>query len=329
MEMYIDETVPVISEKIKTSRKGLMSFYWLILIAWLIVALDFLVLKGSIQQRLPKLPEEFIIFAILFNTPHIFASSLTFFDAEYLKYYKTRLLISFFLILISCIAIPQIFGYGLFATIFLTWTIIHVVGQQFGLCVMMTKVKSTDFMVWKWTGLPISVLIYLDVYLDIGNRFLLSKLMFYISLVLFIPFTITTITYSLKSKEQLGKIAVLSNYVLVLSAWTFFNINYSFFAILVPKVIHDFTAFSFYIAHDTNRNNNHSHNFLYGPLIKIGIPIIILGPMLAIGLSYTFTQYRGVTWLETLVISMYFFHYYTESFAWKKGSLHRRAISVN
>ena len=308
--------------------KALLNFYWVIPMSWIVVLIDNFVLNKTFQQTLPKSPDEIFIFSMIFTTPHVLASSFSFFDIAYIKYYKKQLRAPLLFIIAVAIILPNIIGFTLFAGLFIVLTIIHTVGQQFGMSLMLTKANNINFQLWKWSGLAIAIPIYLDIAFDLSSRFLLGNIMFYLSLFLFIPFTTFTILYTAKCKQSIGYIAIWLNYLLVLNSCFLYYIKYTFFTFLTLRIIHDCSAFAFYMVHDQNRNAQQFNNFLYRPLSRLGVPILILCPLFAITLSYLYNQNRGVYWLEILIVILSLFHYYTDSFTWKNGSLHRQAIFI-
>ena len=164
-----------------------------------------------------------------------------------------------------------------------------------------------------------------------------------------------------QSQRKLGTYYIYSNLLMLIAAYIFLIMGYGFFVIATPRFIHDFTAFIIYSAHDQNRNREIKHNYVYRFLSFLLIPPLVLCPVLAIvlansiecgafftdmligfGADFTFTECvmkHGWTQRESLVdipLSMQvgtqilfvcgLFHYYIESFVWKRDSIHRHAV---
>lgn len=314
---------------IKTPVKSTMALYWVVPITWLVIFIDSAFFKGALKQNLPVNPSSIFLFSLFFNSPHIIGSTLNFFDLEYYRHYKKKLLISIPLIMVLAFSMPILIGEDLAFALYLLFTVVHFAGQKFGMCIMLTKTKGLSFQFWKFSGLAIDALIFIDIVLGLSAKVEAPSLIQYGTLALFIPFTAATLYYSSLSKDKVGTQAVWQNYGLVASTWVFYAMGYPFFVILGPVVIHDITAFMFYIIHDQNRNNLQMHNILYKPLVQLGVPILLCCPLIALSLASILTIEHDQQWVIMSLVFLNILHYYTESFAWKKGSLQRRQIVIN
>ncbi len=312
--------------RITITKSVLLKLYLLIPLVWLAVLTDKFFLNSSITKALPFSPEHFILFSLFFGTPHIVASSFSFFDSDYHSLYKVRYFDAAILLAVIIPLIHILFGLQALYMIYMLWTIIHVVGQQLSLCIIMCGVKNYIFLLYKWIGLWISVFIYLDLYTEFTQKASYAPLLHYLQLLLLIGLCVVTALYARSSKTKIGKLYIWSNYALIVSAWTFYKMQMSFFVILIPRILHDITAFIFYIAHDQNRNRDHMHNWLYKPFVSLGVPIVILCPALACTIGYLLYVTQQHLHTVTILIYISLLHYYTERFTWKNGSPHRREI---
>jgi len=327
--MELSYTGSVAAPIIKTPVKSAMAVYWITPITWLIILVDASFFKSILKQNLPVNPSSIFLFSLFFNSPHIIGSTLNFFDAEYYSYYKKRLLISIALIITLASSLPILIGEELAFALYLLFTVVHFAGQKFGLCIMLTNTKGLSFQFWKFSGLAIDAIIFIDIVLGLSAKFEAPRLIKYGTLGLFIPFTAATLYYSLRSKDKIGTKAVWQNYGLVASTWFFYAIGYPFFVIFGPVVIHDITAFMFYTVHDQNRNSIQMHNILYKPLVQLGLPVLLCCPLIALSLASILTVKYDQSWVIMTLVFLNILHYYTESFAWKKGSPQRRQIVLN
>src|SRR5664279_1445007 len=88
------------------SFRLLLGLYAIIPLCLLLQLFDGWFWNGVLQQNLPSSPKQFLLFQVLFGTPHIVASSILLAsNAEYLKMYKLK-------IMFMTVAIVMIFGVG-------------------------------------------------------------------------------------------------------------------------------------------------------------------------------------------------------------------------
>jgi hypothetical protein len=146
-------------------------------------------------------------------------------------------------------------------------------------------------------------------------------------------------------RTALGKWFLWANVLLVLSSFYFYLEQYYFLAILIPRLVHDSTAYIFYVAHDYNKHHLHPQNALYRYAERCKIHIFIVLPLCSFLLTFFLQSYGDlmVNFItETLfsveagkVITVGFIgylalmHYYTEAFTWKSDSPYRQFIAFS
>ena len=84
------------------------------------------------------------------------------------------------------------------------------------------------------------------------------------------------------------------------------------------------------IATETGPARPETPNVLYRFLRSAGLPMALLCPGVAIAMAFPLTYYfnANVEWAYRTAVLISLFHYYTDSFMWKKGSVHRQYIQV-
>ncbi|MBX9769581.1 MAG: hypothetical protein K2X47_20055 [Bdellovibrionales bacterium] len=291
-----------------------------------IVIVDHFFLGGALGHNLPRTPNSLALFSLFFVLPHIVGSTITFLDPEYIRHYRSKLIWGVVLTAAVAFALPILTPALIVLVLNGVLTIYHVLAQQFGLTSAIGKFGGRPFQIWKYTGLLVGGVVYYLFYfaekLDSSTLHWMQTLI----LVLLGLFLITTVATHRLVKTKLGKTYLWSNFLLVGGAFFFIRTQYYFFAMLVPRVIHDLTAFHFYIAHDTNRNRESSRNFIYSLFAKNPalrwLPISCVSPIVSI------TFGLGLSWLQIVSVANFFtlFHYWTENFSWKGQSLHRTQI---
>jgi hypothetical protein len=104
--------------------------------------------------------------------------------------------------------------------------------------------------------------------------------------------------------------------------------GYGFFAAVMPRVVHDLSAFTFYIAHDTNRNRVERHGLLYKALGFTRLPAWVLLPSVSVGIGYVLAVITPGSLLQPVAL-LSLFHYIMEAVTWRRGALHRQSIAVS
>lgn len=316
---------------IQISEKWLLALYIVFPLSALFVLWDYYFMGGVIKSIGPKNPENWSLFMIFFNTPHILASSLSYMDRDYIRFYQSKLLLGIPVVALITLFLPKIIG-ALWMGVFIALTTIyHVIAQQVGLNKMMLRRVDRNYIIWKWLTIALSAVIYLLLFfryrLPIFNN---MKILIGIWVLFYIISTYYFVKLVRFSGKRMGFYYSLANHGMVFFVFIFFLLDMPFFAILGPRVVHDITAFMFYVTHDTNRFKAGGKNWIFNTLKCIQIPIFIMGPIVAILLAQFLNLYEDINysiWFN-IVIFFTFIHYYTESFSWQNGSLHRKYISI-
>ena len=384
--------LPFKQRELKVSSPLLLALYGIIPLCGLAVLIDLFFLGGTFKQALPSNPGSLIVWAVIFNFPHIVSSVITLADKEYISYYKPRfikalkvivaavlfvnVLMPFTLSLFSAPPFAGIAIYGLFFIFFASYTMYHVLSQQFGIGMMMMKVRAgiMGYERWRLTATIAATLMYMLIFarpnfeaMNIGNLLGLGDVSLYQVAIFFAALFVAVsgvigFTLSLGSNRQLGTCYVYSNILMLVATWVFLVLDYGVFVIVIPRFIHDITAFIIYSTHDHNRNREIKHNYFYRLLSFVPLSPLIICPILAItfaaslecgayvldfGLGFDpanssecfLNHYYTPTVDNPLPVSMQigiqlmficgFFHYYIESFVWKRESIHRHSVTFS
>lgn len=365
----------------KVSSPLLLSLYGIIPACFLIVLLDYLFLGNQLRdQYLPTNPASLVIWAVIFNFPHITSSLITLADDEYIPFYKQRFLKALIIIVVAVLAInfliPLLFSRQvaagtsvLFFLFFATYTMYHVLSQQFGIGMMMMKARpgTSAYERWRWFATIAATCMYAMVFVRFNleavviNGISAYQVMLAIAAVFVALAVIQGFYLTRESQRELGSWYVYSNLLMLLSTYALLLLGYDIFVIAIPRFVHDLTAFIIYSVHDQNRNREVKHNYVYRYLSFLKIPPLILCPLLAILVansvecgSYLVDAWMGFgsasecvlqrfytpatpanalpqsmqLWLQIMFICG-FFHYYIESFVWKREAIHRHSVSFS
>ncbi len=363
----------------KVHTKTLLSLYAIIPVTFIFIGLDWALFDFQFRDHwLPKNPTDLVLWAIIFSFPHITSSFITLADKDYLKFYRGRLIkglgIAGAFVLTANVLAPLVLADQqlerlaiVFFLTYATYTMYHLLSQQFGLGMMMMRAPRTSlFQVWRWSSTLVAVGVYILAYGGwlLGNRQITGMAMAQWIDYGIVFFLVGAIAFglwqALYSQTQLGKQYLYANLAMLVAIYLALKLDYLIVAIIIPRFVHDITAFVIYSVHDHNRNRQQSHNLIYRALRFIPISPLLLCIPLAIlvangiecgfylvdsalgfdtrGISECFFRkdYRTndlnhlpasmALWAQVLFIAS-FFHYYLEGFVWRQDSIHRHAVN--
>ena len=156
----------VVEHRLTVSFKVLLGLYAIIPFCLLLQGADTLLWRGYLQENLPSSPKHFILFQILFGTPHIIASAIILAsNAEYIEFYKKR-------ILWMTAALAVFFGIGslfipyrVFYIMVAAWTVFHVLKQQHGIARGLCRLPERAFNFQLGLSVVAGLLIYIGIFL--------------------------------------------------------------------------------------------------------------------------------------------------------------------
>ena len=328
------------------SFRLLLAIYAIIPLCLLLQVLDSTVWGGYLKATLPSSPNHFIFFNVLLGIPHILASAIVLTsNTEYMQTYKVRILTMTLVLAVVFGIGSQFLPYRMFYIGVASWTVSHVLKQQHGIAMGVCRLQPWQF----WSQLLLSVaagiLVYIGIFMKnslLPDQVLLIK---QVALILSALLLISTLICHRTVPTLFGKTFLWANASLVFASFYLFVEQYYFLAILVPRLVHDTTAYIFYVSHDYNRHHSKPRNFIYRAARKMRISIFVVLPLISFGLAFVLQQYGDyyfnsmmqflfgveVRKAITLVVLGYLslMHYYTESFTWKGGSPYRRFIAFS
>lgn len=330
--------------KLAVSFRLLLGLYAIIPLCVLLYFLDTWFWYGALRESLPTRPNHLLLFQVLFGTPHIIASSIVLFsDREYLKVYQSKLL-AMTLVLAIFFGVGSLFiPYRAFYVMVAAWTVYHVLKQQHGVARGVCYLPNWAFYLLLWLCVSAGLFIYIGIFL---NNSLDVQQVFWIKTIagtLCAGLLVSAVYCQRYVNTALGQWFLWSNVLLVVGSFYFYSQEYYFFAILMPRLVHDATAYIFYVTHDYNKHYQHPQNFIYRVAEKCRISIFVVLPLVSLLLAFVLqtygdamvghitrvffgTEIRQVVTLG-LIGYLSLMHYYTEAFTWKHGSPYRQFIS--
>lgn len=329
--------------KLAVSFKLLLGLYLVIPLSLLVYLLDDFFWGNYLKSILPSSPSHFIIFQILFGTPHIIASAIMLTsNKEYLYFFKTKLMVMTALI-IAVFGVGSLFiPYKVLYIATACWTVYHVFKQQHGIGKGVCRLPGWAFYWLLWLSVSAGIFIYIGVFLKNSLGVYQAEWVKLIAGTLTIGLILSSVLCQRYVPTRFGKYFLWSNTLLIVSSFYMYTQQYYFLAILIPRLVHDATAYVFYVSHDYNKHHQKPQNTLYKYAARCNIHVFLVLPVLSFVLAYLLRAY-GDDWVNW--ITQFFFgteiykaitvgvigylslmHYYTESFTWQAGSPLRRYI---
>lgn len=313
------------NEKITVPFWMLACVYAILPLLLILALVDALFLQNALRETLPRTPETFVLYALLFGTPHILASFFSLADRDYLAAYGTRLTVKLPLLLIS-IGLITYFFTPVGILIFVAYTMYHVVFQQAGLSLVFGAKFSKAFGAWR--ALPV-------LFITMGHM-----AVYYPDLIAFMDgwsgplLTVLVSSFVLLSfylygriPSVRGKLYFAATSATFVGSYLLYLWGYPLFSILLVRFVHDVTAFIIYAAHDHNRAVAGKTNLIYRFFPKRVLPVFLATPLLAIMLGYVITHPPFSHTGFMLILLLGIAHYYIESFVWKRDTIHRSHVS--
>lgn len=335
------EAAPV---RVHLSARLLLCIYLVIPVSLLAVALDRWVLSGSLLAGLPSDPTDIFVYQLMFGWPHILASNFILVsNREYLRVFRWRLLA-------GTVAIVAFFGignevlpYNVLFFVAATATIVHVFRQQVGIGRGLARLSSWLYDAWAWTGIAIGVVLYNVIFLGDDTPEWATRWSTPVLRVLAGALVVLAVLCHLRISSGIGRAFLWANTLLVLVPLVLHRSGYDLFTVAIPRIVHDTTAFVFYVVHDHNRHGERPQNLFYRAFGRLPLATVWLMPVLVMGVAYLLREHgdaavqpllsqltgRDVPKAITLGVLGYLgmMHYYAESFTWQGRSPHRRHIA--
>lgn len=334
------------ARQLTVSFRLLLGLYAIIPVCLLLQLLDGWFWHGALQAMLPSRPTHLLLFQVLFGTPHIIASSIVLIsNSDYFNVYKAKL-VWMTLALAVFFGVGSLFiPYRVFYVLVAAWTVHHVLKQQHGVARGVCRLPDWAFHLLLWLSVSAGLFIYIGIFL---NNSLDVQQVFWIKSVagcLCAGLVLSAGYCQRYVNTAFGRWFLWSNVLLVLASFYFYMQQYYFFAILVPRLVHDATAYIFYVTHDYNKHHAQPQNFMYRAAKQCRLSIFVVLPLLSFTLAFVLQTY-GDNLVSTITRELFgteirqvislgllgylaLMHYYTEAFTWKHGSPYRQFIGFS
>lgn len=329
--------------KLLVSFRWLLGLYLVIPVCLLLQGMDGWFWHEYLRENLPSSPTHFLLFQIMFGTPHIIASAtLLVTNGDYFRHFRRK-------VLWMTAVVAVVFGVGSlfipYRVLYIAvacWTVLHVLKQQHGVARGVCRLPEWAFRLLLWLSVAAGIFIYIGIFLnqslDAGQAATIRQ----VAGVLCAALLVSGLVCQRYADTAFAKWFLWANIGLVLSSYYLYVHQYYFLAILVPRWVHDATAYLFYVTHDYNKHNSVPQNAFYRWAAVCKLPIMLVLPLFTFASAFLLQAYGdtvvnffsqhlfGITWHKVVTVGLLGYlgllHYYTEAITWKQGSPYRRYI---
>jgi len=330
-------------QQMAVSFRFLLSLYAIIPFCLVLQLADRYGFNSALREMLPTSPSHFLLFQVLFGTPHIIAGNLLLAGhSEYLQAFKTKI-IGMSVFIIAFFGVGSLFiPYRALYILTACWTVYHVLKQQHGIAKGVCRLPNWAFYLQLWLSVGAGIFTYIGIFLNNSLSDAQGQAVLLAASVLVAALLISTLACRNYVPTLFGRCFLWANTLLVLGSWYLYAEEYYFLAILMPRLVHDITAYSFYVSHDVNRHGERQDTGLYRLASICRLPIALVLPLLSFLLTYVLQAYGddAVNFITQTLFSVQIYkavtlgflgylalmHYYTEAFVWSAGSPLRRYI---
>lgn len=329
---------------VAVSFKLLLGLYAIIPACLLLKLFDSWFWHDYLQYNLPSSPCHFILFQIMFGTPHIIASAIVLVsNTEYLNHYKRHVILMTLAISVAYFVGNLFIPYRALYVIVASWTVYHVLKQQHGIARGICRLPDRDYNVVLWLSVAAGLCVYIGIFLRQGLTADQTGWLKVVATLLCLALTVSTIKAQHHVHTSFGRWFLWSNVLLVLSSFYLYVQQYYFLAILVPRFVHDATAYVFYVSHDYNKHHAQPKNFIYRYAERCGVHVFVVLPVISFVLAFVLQAYGdtvvnaitqlffGTEFYRVITVGLLGYlalmHYYTEAFTWKGNSPYRQFIT--
>ena len=307
----------------------LLHLYLIIPLSFVIIGVDVFFLNGRLKDSAVfSLNSGYVSFAFL-SFIHIVASFFVVLDSEVIRYYKNKFLCASFFISTFIILVQYFSFTKTFFIVAIVANLLHFVGQQLGVSHFFLKKKPKVFIFWYLSAVLFSLCLYFGLFAPrVDVLFPYRNLLLVSAKFIFCAF-LCTCYFVAKGSDFKGWLYILGNVFFIASFTLFFKWGYPFFSFIIARILHDVTAFWFYINHGQNKSQNSNKNFMYSLWLKFSLPISISYIVFSVLIAFLITKFRANMIVFNIFMIMTLFHYYVEGFLWKGGAPERKYVPIS
>jgi hypothetical protein len=307
------------NKSVLISKKSLLWPYLVVPLVIVLILLDYLFLSKRLQTLLLVQPVLVLFASVLFGLPHIVASLFAYADKNYRAFYRNDfkfvLPASLVVAILTVGVLPELAAYALYTVL----TLVHTIGQQAGLSRVGIRVSNQKYLVWRWS----STLTACCTVLSLAQMGSLKMSLLVIAVIALTVSSYCAIRIIAEAGGAANANYLLATQAMLVTSFTCFVTGYALLGVLIPRIVHDCTAFILYIGHDSSHTLKSKNNLIYAKFNIKGQNVFWFLPLISIILAIFLNI------VEFLMITVTYFHYFMEKTAWSRGSIHRSIIKFS
>jgi hypothetical protein len=330
-------------KKLAVSFRLLLGLYSIIPVCLILQAFDGWFWQDYLRQNLPSSPYHFVLFQILFGTPHIIASNLVLVtNRDYFKHFQRHIIGMTLMIALAYFVGKLFIPYRALYVTVAVWTVYHVLKQQYGVAKGLCQLPDWVFRLLLYISVVTGVVIYVGIFL---RNSLTPVDMLWLKNVAILGCGLLLLAGLFCQNwvaNAFGRWFYWANILLVITSFYLFYQQYYFMAILVPRFVHDATAYIFYVTHDYNKHSKLPQNGIYRYALHCHLHIFLVLPTISFLLAFLLQAYGddavnimsryllGTEYYKAITLGFLGYlglmHYYMEGLTWQKDSPYRKHI---
>jgi hypothetical protein len=334
------------TQKLAVSFKVILGLYGIIPLCLILQGLDGWFWGDFLRQTLPSSPYHFVLFQILFGTPHIIASNILLVsNGEYFRHFKPQIILMTVAIAVAYFLGNMILPYRALYVAVASWTVFHVLKQQYGIAKGLCQLPDWAYKMLLFISVMTGVVIYVGIFLRKSftpDQLALVKDWAIFGCVLLFSAGLYCQRFVV---NEFGLWFYWANIFLVITSFYLFYQQYYFMAILVPRFVHDATAYIFYVTHDYNKHGRRPQNGLYRLAARCNVHVFVVLPLLSFAMAFLLQAYGddlmamvtkylfGKEFYKVITLGVLGYlalmHYYMEGLTWQKESPYRKYIAFS
>jgi hypothetical protein len=316
--MYILESTQT-NNAVLISKKMLLLPYLVVPFVIVLILLDYLFFSHRLQTLLLVQPVLVLLAGVLFGLPHIMASLFAYADKNYRTFYRNEfkfvLPASLVAAILTVIVLPALAAYVLYTIL----TLVHTIGQQAGLSRSGIRVSNQRYLVWRWSSTVTACCTVLSL-AQAGSWKMPLLVIAVLALSVSSYCAIRLITEAGGAKKAIYLVATQA---MLVTSFTCFVTGYELLGVLIPRIVHDCTAFILYACHDNAHTLDSKNNIIYSKFNIKGKHVYWFLPLASVILAI-FINMAGF-----VMITITYFHYFMEKTAWSRQSIHRSIVKFD
>jgi hypothetical protein len=306
----------------------LLAVYGVIPLAGLVWLIDALTGSGAVRHWLPASPTGWPWYGLIFGMPHICASLVGLLDVQVVRHHRRELALSLVVAMLSAWAMMFVLPSPWGVRLLIVWTMFHVMGQQTGLALATSNAGLVDNGIgrlWRFLLACAAASFALAIGGEAMHASLVREPALWVQASGLIMLASLPAALWLHRRTQFAggdSRMILATQALCFASWLMVAQGYPLLAVLLPRMVHDATAFYFYAQYAGSpvaRGNpllrwlNTVRGWRRWVMLPLGVALALLLSLLP----------------PVCALAATILHYCVERYFWRRGAPMRSALAFS